>query len=752
MLSAAGIQPQILTVDDFSGGMTDDFIGGAPNRYEQADNFYVNYERKLITRAGLAVNDTSNARTPNSGKINHLFDSESQLFQISDGKLYYNASGFTHVTGPSGNKALNNGSTSTFYSTTNWNKHTILAESGLSNVVRLFKDGSTWKVHQLGLPDLASTPTIAGSGVGKTYLYAFHHKVTYTSGGVTFEEDGPVTFSTSVANNNTPNVTNISLSNIPVLANGLTGNYDTANITIQIYRTVDAGGVYYRIGQVTNGTTTFTDNVADTNLALNTELYTTADGALEHEPPPAAKYVHQTNDILWLGHVVEGGVTYPNRLRISNRFSLWSCPSDFAEDFDEQINGISSVTTYPIVFCQNKIYRIEGFYNPDGSGSVRKRCISETAGCVSARSIVHTEQGLFWAGNNGFYFTDGNTVTRISELINNTYRSLTLTSSQTDRIFGTYDSTKQHILWALQADDAGSNNDTVFVCHLYFGIKPEMCFTTWSGGSVYATNFQPSAIHFFSNRLYHGDAQGYLLYYNDDSLSDVKIDTSVAAGSWIDTTIMYDYRSPGFDFGTSALRKWIPRIMLNTDNSSSISLQISINNDNSGVYRNLAEFKYPGSIAWGDYDIPFGDPTIRWDYAPIISSVRRMPKNGLRCLYQQIKFANSYTEIDTSTDLGTATFDGTANTVTLDTVGQAWPADLLDYYVTHASDSYTEQYRITARTSDTVLTLEDTNNSLPSSSLGWKLKGYRRDEILKILSYTLDYAITSQTQTPFRAS
>jgi hypothetical protein len=472
MLSPVNLQP--FEVRDFSGGMTDNFVACPTNKFQLGENMYIGDDGKLITRPGLEVTDSSNARIPTNLKVQHLFDAESQVFQLSDGKIYYNSGGFTHVQGPTSNKALISGSTSTFYSVTSWNKHVILTESGFSRIMKLFKDGSTWKTHELGLPTLASTPTATGAAGSYNYLYAFHYQYQYTSQGVTFEEKGPIVYSDTVVNSSTPDAANIAITAIPVLANSTTRNWDTTNIKVIIYRTSNNGEVYYKIGQVTNGTTTFTDNVADTNLELNIELYTTADDAVEHEPPPLAKFIHQTNDILYAAYIKEGSVEYPNKLRISNRFMLWSFPGEFEEEFDEEIKGLSSVGIYPIVFCQNKVYRVEGFYLPDGSGRVVKREISDSAGLLSARSIVKTNEGLFFAGNEGFYFTDGNSVTRVSEDINQTYRDYTEVANQKNRIYGTYDKKNRRVLWTMQSETAGSDNDTIFVCHLLAGVKPDM--------------------------------------------------------------------------------------------------------------------------------------------------------------------------------------------------------------------------------------------------------------------------------------
>lgn len=751
MLSASGVQIQPLEVKDFSGGITDNYIAGPTNKYQKADNLFITDDNKLTTRPALIVDDEDHPRVASNDKINKLFDCESQKFQVSGKKLYYNASGFTTVAGPTANDFFTAGTVESKVSAAKWNKHVIASNSSFAPVMKLFKDGSTWKAHNLGLPELASDPTVTGTGSGKNFLYAFHYSYEYTSQGVTFEEAGPVTYhSTVVTNTDDPGTTNIAISAIPTLANSTDNNWDTSTaLKVKIYRTQDSGTVYYYIGQVNNGTAVFTDNVSDpVALANGIALYTTG-GIPDHEAPPPAKYIHVVNDILLCGHIKDGGVEYPNKLRFSNRLQLWSMPSSFEEDFEDDIMGLSSINSYPIVFCKNHVYRLSGFFLPDGSGVITKNTLSDTVGCVNAESIVRTEKGVFWAGDQGFYFTDGSTVMRISEEINVTYKSLVITDTQKANIKGSYDAVNQRVMWLVQSDDDASLADSIYVAHIRYGIKPDTAFTTWSGNSLVSTNFKPISILFYANTVYIGDARGYLLKYDSDSYADAYIDTSVAASSWRTLTIIYDYRSCAFDFGSSAVRKWVPWIIVNADNASSLSLQISGNNDNSGYFRDLAEVQYYTNIDWGNYDILWGDETIRWNYFPIISPKRRFPAGGLRCSYKQIKLTNSFTVITDSTTVGcTATFDGSANTATLTDVTKTFPSDVVDYYISVASESYAQQYQISARTSDTVLALTDISNVLPSVVSAFKIKGYRRGEVLKIHSYIIDYSMTSQSQDP----
>lgn len=743
MLNQQGVQIQPLEIADFSGGMTDSFIAAQNNEFERGDNFYINEYGKPVTRYGLVLDDPDHARVSTDKRINSLFDLEEQLFQISEKKLFYNAGGFTEVKGPANYEAFNKGNEFSFYSVAQWNKQAFLANTAYSKITRLYKDGATWKLSNVGLPAPISTGVTSAPTAGaQTYVFALVYKVEYLNQGVVFEEVSGVSDFIVVPASAAP----ITLNNLPQLTNGVGDHYDVANVKIDIYRSQGDGDVLFHNGTVTNGTTTFLSDMDDEELANRDPLYITGDRP-DHEEPPPAKYLHFLNDVLYLADVKEDGVSYPTRLRLSNRFQPWSCPGSFFEDFEEDIKGLSSIGGNLLVFCTSSTYLVNGFYLPDQSGGIQKRKISDTIGCVSARSIVQTNDGVFWAGNDGFYFTDGSRVMRVSEKINYTYRSITTNANQKQRIYGTLDPVGNRVLWAVQRSDVGTDNDTIFVCHLQFGIKPIMPFTTWSGGSLHPNNFAPTALHYFDGYTLQADTRGYLLKYDDQYLTDLKINILTTPDNWLESTIIYDYRSPAFNFGSSAARKWVPWIIMEADNYSSVSLVISSNNDNSGEFKELKEIKYKNNIEWGDYDILFGDESIRWQYFPLIKTKRRFPAGSLRCAYKQVRFTNAFSVIQDSVELGEATFDFATKTVTLNDPDNIWPTDVLDYYVVVNN----KRYRIVGRT-DTTLTVEDLDFDLPTGSLPWTINGYRRREILKIISYVLDYSFTSQSQDAYRGS
>jgi hypothetical protein len=743
------LQAQSLLISDFSGGITDNTVGAAQNQYEKADNFVLvpyGNKAKLISRPGSTVYDTTYSLIPaGNQRVGSMFENESQLFVQSLKNLYYISSGWNTLTGPSGNTVFSTSASTNYASYATWNKHTIVCNDALIQPQKVFKDsGGTYRVHNLGLPLPAATPSVSTTvHTGKAFVYAFIYTYTYTIGTVTFKEYSSPVFQ-NIINADAPNTTAVSITGIPVLSNGVTDNYDTSNISVEIYRTVDAGTTFYYVKSVTNGTVSASDTMSDATLQTSTTLYTNG-GVLANDQPPKAKYVIQAGEITWYLHCQEGSSVYPNRMRPSKPSAPAACPGSFAEDLDDEIVGGGVIGTTPIVMCKNHIYRIEGFYDEAGRGSVVKREIYRVDGCVSHRSIVAVPGGLTWAGKSGFYFTDGNTVTKISTEINTSYAKIVATDTLKGRINGTYDPINNWVLWACQQDQSSSDNDIVYVAYPRWFNPEGVPFTTWTGGLV-TDNFAPTCLIYSGGNILRGDRRGYVFKHASTALTDPKVDTTVSdVTQWLTAVITYDHRTAYFDFGSSRIRKWVPRVVITADNQSNLSLQIYSNNDKSGLFKALAEVRSSDNLTWGDVALVWGTSTLNWNLTYLIEQWRRFPAGSLRCVYKQLKFTNAYTTIDKSDNQGTATVNASAKTVTLDSGSASWASDAVDYYLSFDNDSYVSQYKVTARTSTTATVL-DSNNTLVTGSHKWLLRGYRRGEIFSLLEYAIDFAPLTMTQ------
>lgn len=745
------IQVGPMEINDFSGGITEHIFDPSNNKSEILDNMFIISNKSAQTRPGSVVDVTTNAdsRIPaGNQRIGDLinYDNNNALLVRSAKKIYYrNPTAYATLQGPTGNDVFSIGTTANLSAYTQWAGHLFITNDGFPRPMKIYKDSAgVFQVRSSGLPALASTPTVTAGAVGvQNFLYAFHYFYEYTVGLQTFQDAGPVIF-VELNNSGDPSVNPNSISNIPVLSNGATDNWDTANVKVKIFRTTNGGTDEWFLGQVTNGTTVFNDNFSDASITDGELLYL-SDGSLDNDPPPLSKFVHVVNNIGYYGYIKEGSQEFRSKIRQSVPFDPDSCPLDFEDSVEDTITGMSSVQSIPIVMCQKYIYRIEGAFDQFGRGSMNHVRISDTAGCISHLSIVQAENGLFWAGNDGFYYSDGYKVMKISDGFNENYQAMLTASTDKRRITGRFDERERRIYWTVQMDSSSFDCDSCMILELRYGISPESTFSTTSGGDSY----RPSGIEFFNKKLYRADTRGYVMVHDDQYTTDPRVDTLNFVSVWATQAIVWHYRSVAFNFGSTYMRKIATKILLTCKNKTNVSIQITAINDDGKIKRVLKEIRWRRNFIWGDPEFNWGDPDCYWNAEGLIEQWRRMPAKGLRFSYLQIDITNAYTIITNSDNVGSATFNQSLKTATLDTAATAdWPVDCVGYFLSTEVDGYSRQFEILERTDDT-LTVLDPSNALPLGSLKWLIKGVRKSEVLNMLSYNIHWANLSKTQNTF---
>ncbi len=735
-----------LKVNDWSGGVTDHYLNGPLNRSQRLDNFLINRNKKPVERSGSDIYDADNVQIPaGNSRIGKIVYFDSVLFQQSARNVYYVSAGsFATLQGPvDSNPVFGAGTVASQVSVAEWNKHLLVTTDTYSSPRKIYKDGSgDWQVRTLGLPALASSPTVMLDSSGASnlsYVYGFLHKVTYTVGTVSHTERGPVTLvSVSDSAGSEPGVgTASAVSAIPVLANGSTECWDTATIEVEVYRTVNGGVDLKLVGSVTNGTTTYNDETPDASLGV--AIYTAGDVA-DNEPPPNAKYVIVADGVAWYLNVKEGSEEKGYRARQSLKDNPDSSPGDYFVDVDGDISAGGVIDIYPIVFTETKAYRFEGYVDNQGVGFTRKRIISRTVGCVSHNSIVEVLGGLYFAGIDGFYFTDGFKVMKVSNHLNDSYKAAAATATQRKRIHGSLDPVDGRVYWTMTSASTAMDCDQLWVLDPYFGISPEMSFTTWSSGEDMA----PTSLLFVDGDLVRADKRGYVFRHDVDLFTDPVVDTTASYADWATKSVVYDYISSAYSFGTEIQKKLVPKITVVADNETNLSLLIQSINDDSGVTKDLKEIRFRNNVVWGDADTVWGDPSIIWNYAGTILAERLFPKGSLYCIFKQVRMTNANTVIINSDSFGNATTNQSGNTALLDDVGEEWPEDMEGYSLYLSEDDYETGFEIVSRTAST-LTLSDPTGLLPAdASYSWLVKGNRKGERLSLQSYSINYEMLGE--------
>lgn len=599
--------------------------------------------------------------------------------------------------------------------------------------------------HQITSKATRSDLLSSAGGTTHSYLYALHYKYTYQTTSKTFIENSDVLY-LEITNVGTPNTNAIT-----IYLPGLTSlsEYNISNFKIAIYRTFDGGQDFYKLDEVDYNDSTYVDSKSDTAIEDNAPLYT-AGGVLSDEAPPKAKYSVVANDTLWLGHIKDGTLELPNVLQCSKPARLYSCPSFFRLYFEEDVKGLGFINTYPIAFLNSKIYRVEGNFDSTGNGFLRKRLISDSIGVISHKSIVNTKDGVYFAAQDGFYFTDGFQYKKISTDLNHTFAAL---SSKAD-IEGAYNRLDNRVYWSAKVDSTNTYNDSIYVAHIEYNTpKGGKSFSIFNGGED-ASNFKVTGIDFdndaSNNYLLRLDPNGYLIYHSSALSDDCYVNTAKTPDLWDTQTIFYKIDSVALDFNNPKLRKWVPKLNINAANVSAMSLQIQSANDNTNQYENLKECIDQSNIAWGDPTVIWGDDTVLWNLLPIISKWRYFPaiNQKIRCMYKQLRFKNAYIEIDNSTSLGNCSIVSATNTVTLTNYPTTtWASDSVNYYISFAHESYAYDYKITAISGANLTVTDPANTLTDSANTALKIKGYKKGELLNLSNYVISYAPITMTQT-----
>lgn len=757
-----------LELSDFSGGMTDYPFSAPPNKAETLDNFYIDPNDKLLQRPGSELaQDTTPQLTTGEVRINKLIAHDVEdIYYVGEGKkIHYpnNLGGFTELVGVGGVDAFSAGVSGGFSSFAEWNKHWLGVSSEFALPIKIYKDEyGVPQVRTAGLPKFATNPTITPVAGALSYIWYFIYKFEYKVGDTTFIDLSAPIF-VQKTNAAEPTVVNPAvITNIPVLANSGGSSYDLTKITKQIYRTAAGGTTAFFVAEITNATTSYNDITNDASVVLNEPLYTTG-GVLTYDTPTPSKFIHIMDGTAYYAFTKEGTEYFPSRIRQSIPGDPDSVPLDLYVDIRDTITGISSYKSRVVVFGEQRIFRIDGQFDELGRNGMLTEEISKITGCISHDSIVQTEIGVFFAGNSGFYWTDGYEVKKVSDSINERYKTMLSLSSDTRRIQGAYDAFNLKVYWTFQQESDVSDNDCIFCLDLrkIDLNRKDGAYTRWLNEGV----FNPCAIMIYKNELYRADFYGYTYRHGSELAVDPLTDNLKSPSDWDTKTIIWDFKTIHLNFGLPSVRKWVAQILLSVRNYSNISIQPYSINDDGSAEDALKDIRFRDSLVWGDPEPTWGDPNLAWNFQGLIEQKRRFPAGGLRCSYKQVRLTNAYTVVTNSDAYCPATLDRVTKEVVLDDLALSWIPNLLGYDLVIKPNGgvspagYDLTLPIASRDSNTQITLSDptdrVNNEYPAAdgydfdSVQWLIKGYPKNEIANLMSLVIYYAPLTPTQRTF---
>jgi hypothetical protein len=277
-----------------------------------------------------------------------------------------------------------------------------------SGLLKMY-DGNSVVEHGFNFfPENLTNPSTAGAGgnLGPgNYGYVATYRWADNTGKDHISAPSPQTLTVVIA----AGTTNLPKIRVPTLR--LT---EKESVVIDIYRTEDAGTVFYKVtddlNPVYNDTTVdyieFDDAVADGVPLISREpLYTTG-GVLENLPAPGSGYITVMKNRL----AVIGEST--NRVYFSKEISE-DRPVEFTDqiyrDCDPSggpITALASMDEKLIVFTQDFLFNIAGD-GPTNTGEqdtfIQPELVSSDIGCTEPLSIVLTPSGIMFKSRKGIW-------------------------------------------------------------------------------------------------------------------------------------------------------------------------------------------------------------------------------------------------------------------------------------------------------------------------------------------------------------
>lgn len=748
-------------LENWSGGVTDYYVNAQPNQSQKMDNLLIDRNAKPYIRSGSAVEDIDFPLTPlGNQRISRLLgfrrrDGSFNYFKVIGRRVFqYTGSGHVEVTGVSGRPFFTAGTLNSHISYDEWNDHIIATVNENSGV---------YAYPTLGyFPDNDTTPTgincgfkrptnvtTSSTGTDNLYTYALHYSYTYMVDDVEFVMRGAVELAqcTSDLMDGSASITlNFDAFDI----SSLTANFDVTNIDLRIFRTVANGTVQYWVADLTAASTTYVDTTADDDI-LDTEFVYITGGVVDYEPLPLAKYCTIVNGTGYFANFKDlesstNAWTY--RIQQSIQGLPYVTNGSFYVDVDGEITGLNRFNSYPIVTTLTRLYRLEGAFNTDGTGYIRAKEIGSTTGCVSNNSIVRTPDGLYFAGVDGFYWTNGQDVRKISRHIDKSYPQYVRSQEARLAIQGQLDEVSGRIYWTVSSGTFGNECDKIIVLDPYWGVSDTMTITTLSGGS----NWTCSSILFDKANWYRSSINGYTYVHTDDTYTDPIEDVANDAEDWANESVLYDWSSAALNFGTDVQRKWTTQIVATFKNETNISVQPWSCNDASDDWRAMKQIRYRGNLVWGQSDFIWGSVDFVWRDTGNIIAKRMFTTGTLRCTHKQVKFTNALAVIIRSDDYVPAIVNAASKTFLMANYpADTWPTDVVGYFIRSEHNGYVTNYRIASRTDDTLI-VEDPSGNLQSGTWKWEIVGYRKGEKFALDAVTINYAMFGDSQTAFQKS
>ena len=411
------------------------------------------------------------------------------------------------------------------------------------------------------------------------------------------------------------------------------------DIKIRLYRTINNGQDLFLIGELENkpneDVTLFTDTFEDKDI-LSEPLIYTANGTLDYEPVPKCRFIEIVNDIGYYAGLTDTEDGTKSTLLQSVPGDIDSVPRSLRLEIDDEITGLSSVSQSLIVFGRNRVYRVDGAFNSDGSGGMADTLIDDTNGCLSHHSIVKVKGAVFYLSERGIAIADAASVRLLTDKhLNRFFINYIANEKDSKNITGTYVDKENRIYWNISEE---GDKKAMLVLDLNYSDNQLGSFQIIKGNE----NFNASRVVYYKDYLLRSDDRGLMFFHSPFHSNDLDAKDDVEISDFKRVPTLVKYKSVITDFGESLIQKYIPRMTTQISSKYNYALDISAFNDSKDIERKLIPSISRSSVNFGDQHFMYGESDyFKFNKSDIDIQPKYFPEHGgLRSTYLEIMLSS----------------------------------------------------------------------------------------------------------------
>ena len=180
-------------------------------------------------------------------------------------------------------------------------------------------------------------------------------------------------------------------------------------VVLEIYRTIDAGSIFYRTNGIPSGPAPYTDSTTDAVLIGNDRLYTTGGVIEDIGPGPLTGLCVHDSRVFGISQLDPTVLQYTKQI-------VPGYPPEFSDLLTMAIDGqgggvvaIAELDDKLVAFKSDRIFVVTGS-GPDDTGAQNGFSPSiplpHQVGCTAPKSVVTTPNGLMFRSRKGIYLLD----------------------------------------------------------------------------------------------------------------------------------------------------------------------------------------------------------------------------------------------------------------------------------------------------------------------------------------------------------